>query len=44
MSIISRIQRSPIWHIKERLQFTGWLQYLLNLVAALVCLLPALVG
>jgi len=34
-------RRSRVWRLKERLQFTGWLQYLINAVAAFACLLVA---
>ena len=43
-SFASRIQRSPLGRIKVRLQFTGWLQYLMTLAVALVCLLLAALG
>ena len=37
MSPQTRLGRA-LWRVKTRLQFTGWLQYLLNLVAALAWL------
>ncbi len=40
----SRLQRSALWRLKVRLQFTGWLQYIPNAAAALVFLAVAAVG
>jgi hypothetical protein len=40
----SRLQRSLLWRIKLRLQFTGWLQYLAPLAPALLLLILAGVG
>lgn len=38
------IQDTFLWHLKVRLQFSGWLQYLINAVAALVFLFLAAIG
>ena len=38
---LSRLQRSIVWRIKLRLQFTGWLQYLAPLAPALLLLILA---
>jgi nitroreductase len=43
MSLKTRVL-SALWRTKTRLQFTGWLQYLPNAVAALVCFLVAIAG
>jgi nitroreductase len=37
----ARLERSLLWRIKLRLQFTGWLQFIPNAMAALLCLLIA---
>jgi len=36
--------KSVLWGVKTRLQFTGWLQYILSAVAAVACFCVALVG
>jgi nitroreductase len=36
--------RTALWDFKTRLQFTGWLQYLPNAVASLVCFVAAAAG
>jgi nitroreductase len=36
--------RDALWRVKTRLQFTGWLQYLPNLFAVIVCFCLALLG
>ena len=38
------LRSSVIWRFKERFQFSGWLQYVFNAIAALVFLLIAGVG
>ncbi len=34
--VSARLRRSPLWRLKLRLQFTGWLQFMLPLVVAVV--------
>ena len=40
----TRIRRSIVWRLKVRLQFTGWLQYLLTALPAAVLLACAFIG
>lgn len=37
----SKLESSLLWRIKLRLQFTGWLQFILHAIAVLPCLLLA---
>lgn len=39
--VSARLRRSPLWRVKLRLQFTGWLQFMLPLVVAVTLLLVA---
>ncbi len=39
--VSARLRRSPLWRVKLRLQFTGWLQFMLPLVVALALLVVA---
>ncbi|QUR69679.1 nitroreductase [Mycobacterium spongiae] len=43
-SLAGKFRRSPLWRAKLRLQFTGWLQYLITTVVAAALLITALVG
>ena len=43
-ALVHRVQTSILWHVKLRLQFTGWLQYMLPLVPAALLLVLAGLG